>query len=147
MTKKTDSSKSSRAERREERRNPSDDSVYKMRSAASRRAEARARAAYRGIEPGMEGPDASGIERAPAGMRSADVGLRANMEAVNRPKKKHGEMDQAMVAQLLHNPTRLVSESTLRAQYGYVVNDVRSMAILSAGLFALLIALALILPN
>lgn len=145
MTKKTDSSKSSRSERREERRNPTDE-VYKMRSAASRRAEARARAAYRGIEPGMEGPNASGVERAPAGMRSADVGLRANMEAVNRPKKK-GEMDPAMVAQLLHNPTRMVSESTLRNQYGYVINDIRSMAILSAALFALLIVLALVLPN
>lgn len=137
-----------RAEQRRERRSANttsnSNSPYKMRSAASRRAEARARAAYRGVEPGMEGPDEEGVEYVP----TRDVGLRVDYDAPPRPKKKKfGDLDASVVAELLHNPTKQVSEATLKEQYSYVIADIRSMAILAAGLFALLIVLAFVLPR
>lgn len=116
---------------------------YKMRSAASRRAEARARAAYRGAEDGLSGalPDAPEPRIA-----VRDVGIRINLDAPP-PHRKAPELDHERVAFLLHNPTKTVSPDVLRAQYTYVANDIRSMVVLTAGLFALLIALALILPQ
>ncbi|MBL8131292.1 MAG: hypothetical protein JNL42_05505 [Anaerolineae bacterium] len=125
--------------------------TYKTRSAASRRAEARARAAYRGTMPGMEGPEDAPEPR----IAVRDVGIRVNIDAeqgvIDRDrqsqKKKAAEVEQALIVQLLHNPTKQVPVEALRAQYGYVVVDIRNMAVLAAGLFALLIVLALVLPH
>lgn len=143
MTKSADKN---RADERRERRASAatPNSPYKMRSAASRRAEARARAAYRGVEPGMEGPDEPGVEYMP----TRDVGIRVDYDAPPRPKKKKfGDLDADLVAELLHNPTKEVSAATLKEQYSYVIADIRSMAILAAGLFTLLIVLAFVLPQ
>jgi hypothetical protein len=54
------------------------------------------------------------------------------------------EMTPEMVAELLANPTRVVTEEQLHQQYGYVLNDLRNMFVLAAALFAVLIALAVI---
>jgi hypothetical protein len=146
MTKKkpaNDQKPSDRAERRQERRAADADSPYKMRSAASRRAEARARAAYRGAAPGMEGPAEFPEER----IAVKDVGIRLNMDSTARPRKKAGEIDQELIIQLLHNPTKQVSTAALKEQYNYVVADIRNMALLAGGLFALLIVLAFVLPR
>jgi hypothetical protein len=53
----------------------------------------------------------------------------------------------AQISDLLDHPTKFVSEAELRAQYAYVLQDLRSMGILTAALFALLVALALLLPQ
>lgn len=51
------------------------------------------------------------------------------------------------VMELLHNPTRFVSENELRSEYAYVIADLRSMAVLSLGLVILLFLLAQFLPR
>ncbi len=53
----------------------------------------------------------------------------------------------AQIAELLDHPTKTVTEAELRAQYAYVLKDLRSMGVLTAALFALLVALALLLPQ
>ncbi|MDZ4770059.1 MAG: hypothetical protein SGJ24_13100 [Chloroflexota bacterium] len=146
MTKSTaNPNKSERAEKREARRTgTTENTPYKMRSAASRRAEARARAAYRGAEDGMSGdlPDSPEPRIA-----VRDVGIRINLDAPPKTRKREHALDQGQIAYLLHNPTKTVTVETLRAQYNYVAADIRSMALLAAGLFALLIVLAFVLPR
>jgi hypothetical protein len=56
-------------------------------------------------------------------------------------------LPQEMVRQLLHNPTKIVTEHQLRQEYGYVVADIRNMGILALGLIVLLAALATLLPR
>jgi hypothetical protein len=53
----------------------------------------------------------------------------------------------AQISELLDNPTKTVSEAEMRAQYAYVLKDLRSMGVLTAALFALLIALAFLFPQ
>lgn len=53
----------------------------------------------------------------------------------------------AQISDLLDHPTKQVTEAEMRAQYAYVLLDLRSMGILTAALFALLVALALLLPQ
>lgn len=53
----------------------------------------------------------------------------------------------AQISELLDHPTKTVAESELRSQYAYVLKDLRSMGVLTAALFALLVALALLLPQ
>lgn len=55
------------------------------------------------------------------------------------------ELTQEEIAERLANPVRQVTEAQLREQYGYVVADLRSMGLLAAGLFILMIAAALLL--
>jgi hypothetical protein len=76
--------------------------------------------------------------RAERAVRRGDVPAEAS--------KKAAELDQATLAELLHNPTKFVSEEELRREYTYVLNDLKSMGILAAGLIVLLITLALVLP-
>jgi hypothetical protein len=52
-----------------------------------------------------------------------------------------------MINELLHNPTKVVTEDQLRSEYGYVLADIRGMFALAAGLIVLLIALAMLLPR
>lgn len=55
------------------------------------------------------------------------------------------ELTQEEIAERLANPVRRVTEAQLREQYGYVAADLRSMGLLAAGLFILMIAAALLL--
>ena len=55
------------------------------------------------------------------------------------------ELTQDEIAERLANPVRQVSEAQLRAQYGYVVADLRSMGLLALALFVLMILAALLL--
>ncbi len=59
-------------------------------------------------------------------------------------KRSVEEMTPAEIEELLHNPTRVVSEDELRDQYGYVLKDLRNMGLLAAALFAALIVIALV---
>jgi hypothetical protein len=62
-------------------------------------------------------------------------------------EKATAVLPQEMIEELLHNPTKMVTEEQLRGEYGYVVADIRNMGILAAGLVVLLIALATFLPR
>jgi len=53
----------------------------------------------------------------------------------------------AQISELLDHPTKTVSEADFRTQYAYVLKDLRSMGLLTAALFGLLIVLALVLPQ
>lgn len=64
-----------------------------------------------------------------------------------RRERKHEELSQQVVAELLANPTKTVTEAELRRDYGYVLADLRSMAILSAALIVALVVLAQVLPK
>jgi hypothetical protein len=66
---------------------------------------------------------------------------------VKTPTEKAAVLPQEMIEELLHNPTKVVTEEQLRGEYSYVVADIRNMGILAAGLVVLLIALATFLPR
>jgi glucose-6-phosphate dehydrogenase assembly protein OpcA len=51
------------------------------------------------------------------------------------------------IAYLLANPTKTVTEEQLHAQYGFVLADLRSMGVLAAASFGVLILLAFVLPH
>lgn len=53
----------------------------------------------------------------------------------------------AQISELLDHPTKTVTEAEFRTQYAYVLKDLRSMGLLTAALFALLIVLSLVLPQ
>lgn len=55
------------------------------------------------------------------------------------------ELTQDEIAERLANPLRQVSEAQLRTQYSYVIADLRSMGLLAAALFVLMILAALLL--
>lgn len=51
------------------------------------------------------------------------------------------------ISEMLANPTKTVTEAELRAQYGFVLRDLRSMGMLAGASFVFLIALAVLLPH
>ncbi len=62
-------------------------------------------------------------------------------------RRSSGELSQEVINEMLENPTIEVSEDELRKEYGFVIADLRSMALLSIGLIVALVALAEILPK
>ena len=64
-----------------------------------------------------------------------------------RAPRRDNVLEQAKVAELLRNPTRVVTEDELRHDYTYVVKDLRGMGLLAAGLVVVLISLAYLLPR
>lgn len=83
------------------------------------------------------------------GARSAKERRAARAAASGSPRRERQDdgLRADVVANLLENPTRVVSEAELKAEYSYIIADVRSMAILAAALIALLIVLAQVLPR
>ncbi len=70
---------------------------------------------------------------------------RALQSAQLERRKDEGALDAEYVAELLANPTKVVTEDDLRADYGFVIKDLRNMGILAACLFIALIIASLIL--
>lgn len=70
---------------------------------------------------------------------------RALQSAQLERRKGDGALDADYVAELLANPTKVVTEDDLRADYGFVIKDLRNMGILAAGLFIALIIVSLVL--
>lgn len=63
-------------------------------------------------------------------------------------KRRRGEpevLDMEAIRYQLHHPTKIVTEAELREQYSYVAQDLRSIALLSAGLIIALIVIAQVL--
>lgn len=71
--------------------------------------------------------------------RVTDEPLQFSKDKRRRPVD---ERDTAYIAERLANPTVIVTEDQLRAEYGHVLRDIRSMFLLAMGLFAALIILA-----
>jgi len=57
-------------------------------------------------------------------------------------RKKRDSLDSETIQDMLANPTRIVTEEELRADYAYVLADLRAMGLLAIGLMILLVALA-----
>ena len=70
---------------------------------------------------------------------------RALQAAQLERRKDEGALDADYVAELLANPTKVITEDDLRADYGFVIKDLRNMGILAAGLFIALIIVSLVL--
>ena len=70
---------------------------------------------------------------------------RALQTAQLERRKDAGTLDGEYVAELLANPTKVVTEDDLRADYGFVIRDLRNMGILAAGLFIALVIVSLVL--
>lgn len=92
--------------------------------------------------------DTTPVEPAPrARVSSAPAARRSSAGQSIRKRKTDEKMSSEMVAQLLANPTKQVTEDELRAHYTYVASDLRSMALLAAGLMVALVVLAQVLPR
>lgn len=70
---------------------------------------------------------------------------REGMQPARLGEKKIDPNDPETVRQLLANPTRIVTEEELRREYGYVLSDLKSMAMLAAGLVVALVVIAQLL--
>jgi len=68
---------------------------------------------------------------------------RERLEPVGLDKKTdQGERDSTAIAEALANPTIFVSEEQLRAEYSFVLKDLRDMGLLAAALFVVLVLVA-----
>lgn len=77
---------------------------------------------------------------------SASVSRKAAARtAAARAPRKEEKHDMAYIRNRLAHPTRIVTEAQLRAEYGYVIRDLRSMGILAAALIAALVIIEKIL--
>jgi hypothetical protein len=82
-----------------------------------------------------------------ADLRAAESGAprrRIQTDESGRRTRRVEEITPEYVAQMLANPTKVVTEEQLHQQYGYVLADLRNMFILAGALFAALIVLAVI---
>lgn len=106
-----------------------------------------------GLEPEIE-PEAAEEAPAPPVTHSPEpVAARHRDEALprvqRRPRRKREVepelLSAAEISERLANPTKQVSEEELRAQYSYVLKDLRSMGLLAAVLFVAMIVAAQLL--
>ena len=77
------------------------------------------------------------VERRPRPTRGTGVRPASNARS-SRKDEKH---DINYIRNRLANPTRIVTEAQLKAEYGYVISDLRSMGILAAILIAALVVI------
>ncbi|MBI5668883.1 MAG: hypothetical protein HZC41_12825 [Chloroflexi bacterium] len=72
---------------------------------------------------------------------------RANEPGQGKRRDEAEQYDMQTVRYLLQHPTKTVTVEELRQQYGYVIHDLRQIALLSAGLILTLIVISLVLPK
>lgn len=96
----------------------------------------------------------AGLDDAPPASPPTESGVAPRRREAVRPSpaprrsrslRATEELTQDEIAERLARPVRQVSEEQLRAQYAYVVADLRSMGLLALGLFVLMILAALLL--
>ncbi|MGQ9908786.1 MAG: hypothetical protein ACUVS2_08125 [Candidatus Flexifilum sp.] len=68
-------------------------------------------------------------------------------QPAERDRAKQAQLDAERVAYLLEHPTKTVTPEELKAEYGYVIADLRNMFLLAGALVILLVALAVVLPR
>jgi hypothetical protein len=93
------------------------------------------------------------VESQPSVVRQPAPGTqRRSVSTAKRLRERNEEtrkksLTSEEISQLLANPTKTVTEAELRAQYGFVLRDLRSMGMLAGASFLFLIALAVLLPH
>ena len=84
-------------------------------------------------------------ERPPAAAVPKPRRRRRDLQNVQLNKgQSEGQLDAEYVAELLANPTKVVTEEDLRTDYSFVISDLRNMGMLAAVLFAALVAISLL---
>ncbi len=83
------------------------------------------------------------VERRPRTTSSRTTGSRTGSRPASnsRNARKDDKHDISYIRNRLANPTRIVTEAQLKAEYGYVISDLRSMGILAALLIAALVVI------
>lgn len=61
-------------------------------------------------------------------------------------RTREAELDAETISDLLANPTIVVTEEQLKAEYGFVAADIRNMFLVAGGLMIALVVLAFVLP-
>ena len=96
--------------------------------------------------PSVAEIQSSTIRQPAAGTQRRSVSTAKRLRERNEETRKKALTSQD-ISEMLANPTKTVSEVELRAQYGFVLRDLRSMGILAGASFVFLIALAVLLPH
>jgi hypothetical protein len=94
---------------------------------------------------GMKSYGARSAAERRAGGRSTASARRSTSSRPAR-RSEHGPRPE-IVANMLEHPTITVTEDQLRQEYGFVVNDLRSMGLTAIGLIVALAVLATVLPK
>ena len=123
------------AKRRRRKPNISTAALEQARSAAPAPASDESEAAKKPAPTARPAPATASRSRRRRALQSAQL----------EQRRDKGSVDADYVAELLANPTKVVTEDDLRADYGFVIRDLRNMGILAAALFVALICASLIL--
>lgn len=90
--------------------------------------------------------DEAALERATAAVKGAAPKKKRKPKSSSSVQSKEPkELDRETIARLLAHPTRTVTVEMLRADYEYVLRDIRNMAVLAGVLVIVLIVAALVL--
>lgn len=96
--------------------------------------------------PSARETDSPAADRSPTAAAKPPPRRRRALQAAQLERRKgEGALEGEYIAELLANPTKVVTEDDLRADYGFVIKDLRNMGILAAGLFIALILISLVL--
>ena len=96
--------------------------------------------------PTVSESQSSTVRQPATGTQRRSVSTAKRLRERNEETRKKSFTAQD-ISEMLANPTKTVSEAELRAQYGFVLRDLRSMGILAGASFVFLIALAVLLPH
>ncbi|MBZ0286187.1 MAG: hypothetical protein K8I30_01130 [Anaerolineae bacterium] len=100
------------------------------------------------LEPVKATPAASSrvaAQRAAAGASRSRAASGRRLQSVQAKGGRKELLDTEAVKNRLLHPTRVVTEAELREQYGYVIRDLRMIAIIAAAMIILMVVLAQIL--
>ena len=101
------------------------------------------------VEQGSADDPPAPSDAAPASAASPNPSRarrRRTLQAAQLERRRDdGDLAADFVAELLANPSKVVTEEDLRADYGFVIKDLRNMGVLAAGLFIALIIVSLVL--
>jgi hypothetical protein len=84
-------------------------------------------------------------QRAASSSRGRTTSGRRVQSAQAKSGGRRDQLDSQLVKNRLLHPTKTVSEAELRQEYGYVVKDLRTIAIISITMIAIMVVLAQVL--
>ena len=96
--------------------------------------------------PAAPAPRRVAESRATSASRSATAARRGRGV---RPVTANGkrELDHDQIASILEHPTKFVSDEEMKTEYGYVMQELRQVGMVAAGMFVVLVALAYLIPG
>lgn len=115
-------------------------------AAESDTADAASAEATPAVAPTSRRVEAARAAAASSGGASRRVSTAKRLREKNEEARKKS-LTADEISEILANPTKFVPESELRAQYGFVLRDLRNMAALAAASFLFLVVLAVLLPK